>query len=62
MPIGADFRSQGRAYAVSKDDEKASEARLFAKPRGGFTVVYVRDGGAAGGELVSEDLDCKVEK
>ena len=62
MPIGADFRSQGRPYAISKEDEKASEARLFAKPGGGFTVVYIRDAGASGGELVSEDLDCKVEK
>lgn len=62
MPIGADFRAQGRPYAVSQGEEKATEARLFAKPAGGFTVVYLRDGGAAGGELVTADLDCKVEK
>lgn len=62
MPVGATFRSTGRPYAVTKDDERAMESRLFAKAGGGFIVAYIRDGGASGGELVTEDLDCKVEK
>ncbi len=60
-PISAEFRVTGRPYAVTKDEERAVESRLFAKAGGGFIVAYLRDSGA-GGELVTEDLDCKVEK
>ncbi len=62
IPVSATFRSTGRPYAVTKEEEKASEAKLVAQKDGGFIVAYIRDAGTSGGELVTEDLDCKVEK
>lgn len=60
IPVNATFRATGLPYAVTKDDERATEARLVAQKDGGFVVAYVRDGGNGMGELVSEDLDCSV--
>lgn len=60
VPLTAAFRAAGRPHAVTADDEKATEARLFAKPGGGFVVAYLRDAGTAGLELVTEDLSCTI--
>ncbi len=60
IPVNAGFRATGKPYGVTKEDEKATEARLVAQKDGGFVVAYVRDAGNGTGELVTEDLDCKV--
>ncbi|MBL8716175.1 MAG: hypothetical protein JNL79_09280 [Myxococcales bacterium] len=62
IPVDEAFHAVGRPYQVTKDDEKASEARLVPLKDGGFLVAYVRDTGDGMGELVTEDLDCKVSK
>lgn len=61
IPVTPTFRASGRPYAVTTEDEKATEARLVAQSGGGFVVAYIRDQGDGVGELVTEDLDCKVE-
>lgn len=60
LPVNAGFRATGKPYAVTKEEEKATEARLVAQKDGGFVVAYIRDAGNGTGELVTEDLDCKV--
>ncbi|MBI2392756.1 MAG: hypothetical protein HYV09_24435 [Deltaproteobacteria bacterium] len=60
IPVNAGFRASGLPYGVTKEDEKATEARLVAQKDGGFVVAYIRDSGSGIGELVTEDLDCSV--
>jgi hypothetical protein len=62
VPVTATFRAAGKAYRITGEAEKASEARVIAKKGGGFVVAYLRDGGATGGELVTEDLTCDVKQ
>lgn len=61
VPITAGFRAAGKPHAVTSGEEKATEARLFAKKGGGFVAAYLRDAGAQGLELVTEDLSCEVK-
>jgi len=61
IPVDESFHAMGRPYDVTKDDERATEARLIPQKGGGFIVAYVRDTGDGMGELVTEDLDCKVK-
>jgi len=60
IPVNAGFRATGKPYAVTKEEERATEARLVPQKDGGFVVVYIRDAGTGVGELVTEDLDCKI--
>lgn len=62
IPITAAFRAAGKPHAVTTGEEKATEARLFSKKGGGFIVAYLRDAGAQGLELVTEDLSCEVKQ
>ncbi len=61
IPLTASFRAAGKPHAVTTNDERATEARLFAKKSGGFILAYLRDAGAAGTELVTEDLSCEIK-
>ncbi len=61
VPVTAGFRASGKPHAVTTNEERATESRLFAKSGGGFIVAYLRDAGAAGLELVTEDLTCEVK-
>jgi len=60
IPVNAGFRATGKPYSVTKEEEKATEARLVPQKDGGFIVVYIKDAGNGVGELVTEDLDCKI--
>jgi hypothetical protein len=62
VPVTATFRAAGKAYRITGEAEKAAEARVIAKKGGGFVVAYLRDAGAAGNELVTEDLTCEVKQ
>lgn len=61
LPLTAGFRAAGKPYAVTEGNERATEARLFAKKGGGFLVVYLRADGPANTELVTEDLVCEIK-
>lgn len=62
VPVTATFRAAGKSYRITGEAEKAAEARVIAKKGGGFIVAYLRDAGAAGNELVTEDLTCDVKQ
>lgn len=62
IPVNAGFRATGKPYSVTKEEERATEARLVPQKDGGFVVVYIRDAGGGVSELVTEDLDCKVSQ
>ena len=60
-PMGIDLKASGRAFSVTTGEAYASEARLVSLPGGKLMVVYIRDKEGKT-ELVSEHLDCRVEK
>jgi len=61
VPLTAAFRASGKPHAVTTNEEKATESRMFPKPGGGIMLAYLRDAGAAGLELVTEDLTCEIK-
>jgi len=57
-PIDENLKLIGRPYAVTGEDEKVSSARLMAMKDGGILAAYIRDTG----ELVTEEVHCRIEK
>ena len=60
-PLGIDLAAAGRAFSVTSGETYASEARLISLPGGKLVVVYLRDKEGKT-ELVSEHLECRIEK
>lgn len=60
IPLDAKLHAAGRAFTVTEDKERASEARLFQLDSGAMLIAFLRDTDGKT-ELVTEELTCEVK-
>jgi hypothetical protein len=59
VPVDANFHFTGLPFEITKEDDRASEARLVEMSDGTILVAFLRETGPKV-ELVTEDLDCEI--